>query len=258
MQILLVANPKGGVSRTTFCLMTALRARQKNLRVLLVDLDPQGNLSDCFPAACSQNPSASTALSLFSKNRQVLPEELGDGFAILRADARLRSPKRSGRISGDDFVLNLRSIPDEFDVCIIDTARDLGSQQIIFLALYAADYLVSPFTIHPGAIRDMEKLSQLNMLVSKETATPARFLGYIPTRYPADSNRLEQLKDAIGSANHKILPNALPYRASVAAAVASCKPIWDDVSVGDTDHEQAAFEWCSAVDYILNEINTSI
>ncbi|GAB0079372.1 ParA family protein [Pseudomonas syringae pv. tomato] len=257
MQILLVAQPKGGVARTSFCLMTALRARQNNLRVLLVDLDRQGNLSDLFPSTRSQNASTSTASNLFSKNRQIVTEELEDGFAILRADARLNSPKLAGRISRDDFVRNLRSVSDAYDICIIDTAKDLD-QQMISLALYAADYLVSPFTIHPGAIREMEKLSELRILASKETATPVKFLGYMPTRYPADSNRLEQLQNAIGKANHKILPYSLPHRASVSAAVASRKPIWDDVSEGNIDHEQAAVEWRSAVDYILNELKTSI
>ncbi|MEO0247484.1 MAG: ParA family protein [candidate division WOR-3 bacterium] len=46
--ILSVANLKGGVGKTTLCYHLAYLFTRKNFRTLLIDIDPQGNLTSCY------------------------------------------------------------------------------------------------------------------------------------------------------------------------------------------------------------------
>lgn len=152
-----IANFKGGVAKTT---TTATLAQGLSIRghkrILLVDLDPQGSLSELFGRRPSidVNPE-DTVLGLF----QGVEEDLSyavrptywDGIDLVAAapiifDAEFALPARQMTDSAFEFwaVLDagLDALRDKYDVIIIDTPPSLSYSTIN--ALMAADGIVIP------------------------------------------------------------------------------------------------------------------
>ena len=61
-RIIAIANQKGGVGKTTTTLSLGAALGHCNLRVLLVDLDPQGNLTSALDQQPSEDETVATAL----------------------------------------------------------------------------------------------------------------------------------------------------------------------------------------------------
>ena len=55
MKIISIINQKGGVGKTTTALNLSTALRKKNKKILLVDLDPQCNLSNTVNATAKNN-----------------------------------------------------------------------------------------------------------------------------------------------------------------------------------------------------------
>ncbi len=146
-RIIAVANQKGGVGKTTTTLSLGSALAHCNLRVLLVDLDPQGNLT----SAVGQQPAedqtvAASLLNLrvpfpavpFEENGRVLFDIAPTTAALAAAEAAL-----SVRI-GRELRLRdqLAPLANRYDYILIDTPPSLGLLTIN--ALVAAQEVILP------------------------------------------------------------------------------------------------------------------
>jgi chromosome partitioning protein len=152
--IIAVANQKGGVGKTTSTLNLGAALQEAGKRVLLVDLDPQGNLSVAAGIVDidAAYPSIGDLLSLAARGRAASgPGVRGaivhspSGLDIVPANATL-SAAELGLVSALNresmLAALLRSVEAEYDYILIDCLPSLGLLAIN--ALRAAHGIVIP------------------------------------------------------------------------------------------------------------------
>lgn len=144
--IISIANQKGGVGKTTTAINLAAGLALQDKRVLLVDVDPQGNSSISF---LDPREVENSVYELLTDNtvqlEDVVKQTRLPGLDIL--PARISLAKFESKLIGDfdaPFRLKERldSIHGRYDFIVIDTPPTLG--MITVNALVASDYLIIP------------------------------------------------------------------------------------------------------------------
>ena len=137
-----VATQKGGVAKTTTTCVLATALSHKGFRVLIVDMDPQGNLS--FAMNCELEKSATIYDVLRGDIKTNFAIQYGAIVDTISANILLSSIEMEFTGKGREFLLKnaLQSIKDNYDYILIDSPPGLGALTVN--ALVAADYLILP------------------------------------------------------------------------------------------------------------------
>ncbi|MBB2981426.1 ParA family protein [Paraburkholderia tropica] len=188
MKTLAIWTQKGGVGKTALACQLAYVLRARGHRVLVIDLDSQGNAGAALLRAERAVALAMTAASLLMNGNlaAVLPDI---AFAVIRATPELvRIPEQPDEF--DRFHTNLQTnlarIAPAFDVCLIDCppSDDLR----VLLALTVADFVLSPIQLNQEAIEGIVRTLRGTRGVERirEKFNPSlQFLGIVPNMVEA-------------------------------------------------------------------------
>src|SRR5205085_7586476 len=161
MKIVAIANQKGGVGKTTTAVNLSAALAEKSQRVLLIDLDPQGNATSSvgmqeFEGETLYDPLLGSAPIA----EKILPTRLQD-FFLIPADLDLAGAEvEIARMS--DHLLRLRQalrpLRDDkaFDFVLLDCPPSLGI--LMTNALAAADELLTPIQCEYFALEGLVKI----------------------------------------------------------------------------------------------------
>ena len=160
MHVLTFALQKGGVGKTSTTLAIGVELARQGLRVLLVDMDPQSNLTTAIGVDQSQLPRSIYDVLLAPDDGVsgvIVDTPYGVALApakLVLAGAEMMLVNQVGR----ELVLRsaLSSVQDHYDLCLIDTPPSLGVLTIN--ALCAAHDVIVPLQAHALALHAIPQL----------------------------------------------------------------------------------------------------
>ena len=211
MHILAIANQKGGSGKSTTAAALAEAATARGLRVLAVDLDPQGNFS-FFTGADANRPGAFDMLEN-GRPAAALIQRTACGLDVIPAALELQTVS-TGKGSARRLKAALAPIRAQYDLIIIDTSTAPGEPRLN--ALMAATGLIIPLEADIGGLQGLYQISDEARQV--QLANPALTIcGYILTKYDRRSTLARTMADRIQAAAEEM---EIPFLGAVRAAVA--------------------------------------
>lgn len=156
MKIVVLANQKGGVGKSAVATLMAQYGVRQGHRVLAIDFDHQGNFSSAITQSKRASLSHTTADLLMTTSRSQMPR---DRFVLVPATDALLGLERQPALH-TPFARNLRdflkSVDDQFDLCVIDTHPNPDIR--VIAAMATADFLLSPIQLNQEAIDGVRAL----------------------------------------------------------------------------------------------------
>lgn len=187
-KIIAVCNQKGGVGKTTTTVNLGVGLARAGKRVLLVDADPQGDLTTCLGWQDSDNLPITIADLLY---HAIMEQEVNARDALLRHAENVSLLPANIDLSGMEMQLvtamsreyALRTILDplrkQYDYILIDCMPSLG--MITINALAAADSVVIPVQAHYLSAKGMTQLIRTIEKVKKQINPSLKIDGAVLT-----------------------------------------------------------------------------
>jgi chromosome partitioning protein len=202
-RILAVANQKGGVGKTTTAINLGTALALADQRVLLVDIDPQANLSSGVGLKGQSAPGGTIYQALTGDPpdpRAFVLDTRVDRLSLVPADRNLTGaevelvsmPDRERRLRG---VLD--RLRDDFDYILIDTPPSLGL--LTLNALVAADGVVIPLNCEYFALEGLADLVATLRRVRGTLNADLDIAGVLLTMYDDRTNLGQQVARDIRS-----------------------------------------------------------
>jgi chromosome partitioning protein len=180
--VIAFANQKGGVAKTTTTLNLGVALHERGKRVLLVDLDPQGNLT----MSQGMNPDA-IERSMFDVLVHRVP--ISDVIHSVEVDIAVASIDLAGAelalsaLIGRERALEkaLVEVRDRYDYILLDTPPSLGLLTIN--AFVAAEGVIVPVQCEYLSLRGLVQLENTLAMVRENLNPNVRVQGIVPTMY---------------------------------------------------------------------------
>ena len=226
-RIIAISNQKGGVGKTTTAISLSGALLEYNKKILLVDMDPQGN--------CSRGLGVDAALikytlyNLFVNDidvKKVIKKTAYKGLDILPSTVNLAIAESKMNSSNPLMKLKtvLKSVENDYDYIIIDTPPSYGF--LSMSSLIAAKEVIIPVQCEYFAL---EGVAQILATISNIQATYNRELnisGFLMTMYDARLKVATEVTTEIrGLFKEKTFVTQIPRNNSIVEAQVEGKPI---------------------------------
>jgi chromosome partitioning protein len=242
-RVIVITNGKGGVGKTSVTTNIGTLLAQADYKVLIVDLDSQGNVANNLGFDETDKDDGGAALhsaAIYGRapepirgiraNLDVLP---GGTFTDQLMDAVHGDSLRGGKLKGC-VARAIAKIAPEYDIILIDTPPSSAGYVYVEEAMLASRWILAPLRPEPKSIKGLESLA--DRISRVQSVNPyIQLLGVILFGVPTGATRVEKRpRDILGERLAGIAPTFSAKIRNVVAADA------DASFRGEAAHELAA------------------
>ena len=256
MTIIAVANQKGGCGKTTTAINLSACLGKKNLRVLLVDMDPQGHASLGLGENCEELAGLYEVFLHDAELEEVILPNVVQGVDLAPATISLAAvehlladiPKRERQLA-----MHLEHLPNKYDFIIIDCPPTLGL--LSFNALRAANQVLIPLEMSVFALDGIDRLCETIALVEDkyDLDIPVQILPTLVdyrTRFAYDM--MNEVRERFAQ---QLLPVSIHYTVRLKEAAQKGMPVIDyaPFSPAANDYDKLADFYIQGYESTLRE-----
>lgn len=208
MKIIAIANQKGGVGKTTVTRELSACCAIRGYETLVIDCDPQGNLSQSWLDTDTVDAYLSHVLILPDEKdgKKVDPLPLGETILttslphldIVPADIRLARFEMQPEYLMHRLKKELESVKDEYDLVFLDCPPQLG--KLLAAALYSAEYVIVPCAADAMGLQGLADLAYTVQQIKSNVNSRLEMLGAVMNLYMANRNLSAEARNVVEQA----------------------------------------------------------
>ncbi len=236
-EIMAIANQKGGVGKTTTTINLAAALGEKGKKVLIIDMDPQGNTSSGL--GIDKDEMDTTVYQLMIGENtfdECVQKDVFENLDVLAANVNLAGIEIETMDMEDrSYILSniINKIKDQYDFIIIDCPPSLNSLTIN--AMTTADSVLVPIQCEYYALEGLSQLIYTINLVKDRLNPRLTINGVVFTMYDGRTNlSMQVIENVRNNLNQTIYNTIIPRGVRLAEAPSHGLPItqYDSRSTG--------------------------
>ncbi len=227
-EIMAIANQKGGVGKTTTTINLAAALAERGKRVLIIDMDPQGNTSSGLGIDKDELDTTVYQLMIGENSfDECVQKDVFENLDVLAANVNLAGIEIETMDMEDrNYILNniISEVRDQYDFIIIDCPPSLNTLTIN--SMTTADSVLVPIQCEYYALEGLSQLIYTINLVKDRLNPRLRINGVVFTMYDGRTNlSMQVIENVRNHLNQTIYDTIIPRGVRLAEAPSHGLPI---------------------------------
>lgn len=236
-RVIAIANQKGGVGKTTTAINLSASLAAKGKKVLVIDMDPQGNTTSGL--GVEKNEIENTIYELMIGECSVKESIMKDvlpNVSIIPSNVNLAAAEiELIGVDKKEFIIKneVAWIKDDYDFIMIDCPPSLS--MLTINAMTTADSVLVPIQCEYYALEGLSQLIHTVNLVKERLSPDLTMEGVVFTMYDSRTNLSEQVVENVkANLTHRVFDTVIPRNIRLAEAPSFGQPIsvYDPKSAG--------------------------